>query len=219
MTDDQDGWYERAAVVAGLARSEASEVEMVGGLTDAMLTALRESELFWALLPTQFGGGATDIVTALGVIDMISRADGSVGWTLMANMNAAAVVCAYLPDPALETCFANDRRPIFGGMLAPRGTATPSGELSSSSVRVVSASARNSAAGITTASVIVAAINIGAAVYGGDHDLVGRDDCHRVGRSSNGISKLVSDRLRRRRRRGAVARRPDQQCLRGATAH
>ena len=114
--------------MATLARSEASTIERIGGLTDVMLAALRDSELFWALLPRQFGGGETDIVSALRVIETVSRADGSVGWTLMANMNAAAVVCAYLPDRALEMFFADEARPIFAGMLAPRGSAEPVGD-------------------------------------------------------------------------------------------
>lgn len=128
MNDDQHGWFERVGVVAALARSEASAIEEAGGFTIAMLAALRESELFWATIPTEFGGGGTDIVTALRIIEMISRADGSVGWTLMANMNAAAVACAYLPNRALETVFAANPRPIFAGMLAPRGSATPMGD-------------------------------------------------------------------------------------------
>ncbi|MCU1344387.1 MAG: Pigment production hydroxylase [Acidimicrobiia bacterium] len=123
--DDHELWMGRARAVAELVSREAVAVEQAGTLTEPVLQALRDGEFFWAMFPTEFGGGQIDIVTALEVIEEISRADGSIGWSLMANMTGGAAACAYLPDRALETFFADGARPIFAGMLSPKGTATP----------------------------------------------------------------------------------------------
>jgi alkylation response protein AidB-like acyl-CoA dehydrogenase len=125
LRDEREPWLAEARTVALTVSSEAAAVEQAGVLTKPVVTALRRAGLFWMLIPSDLGGGGADIVTALGVIEEISRADGSIGWTLMANMAGAAAACAYLPDRALETFFAGGCRPIFAGMLAPKGTAVP----------------------------------------------------------------------------------------------
>ena len=125
IRDQREQWLTRARRLAPLVSSEAIAVERAGQLTSALLDAFRREELFWSLLPKDWGGGEIDIVTALQVVEEISRADGSVGWTLMANMTGGAVACAYLPDRALDTFFGDGRRPIFAGMLSPKGSAVP----------------------------------------------------------------------------------------------
>jgi len=122
--EDRELWMGRARSMAGLITAEATGVEVAGTLTEPVLRALRDADVFWAMVPEQFGGHDVDIVVALELIEEISRADGSVGWSLMANMTGAAAACAYLPDDALETFFAGGARPIFAGMLSPKGTAT-----------------------------------------------------------------------------------------------
>jgi alkylation response protein AidB-like acyl-CoA dehydrogenase len=124
INDLRARWLETARSVSALVSAEADEVERAGALTPVVIEALRDAELFWTLLPAAFGGGEADIVTGLQVIEEISRADGSTGWSLMANMTGAAVACAYLPDRALDVIFA-DGRPICAGVLAPKGSAVP----------------------------------------------------------------------------------------------
>jgi alkylation response protein AidB-like acyl-CoA dehydrogenase len=126
LSDVRERWLATARALAPLVSREADAVEQAGCLTEPVIEALREAELFWVLLPADVGGAEADIVTGLQVIEEVSRADGSTGWSLMANMTGGAVACAYLPDNALEVIFAADRvRPVFAGVLAPKGSAVP----------------------------------------------------------------------------------------------
>jgi len=120
----REAWLQRARELAPLLRVEAAAVERAGTLTEPVLAALREAGLFWANVPTDLGGGGADVVTALRIIEEMSRADGSIGWSLMANMTATSNACAFLPPRAVEVMF-GDGLPIVAGMLAPKGTAVP----------------------------------------------------------------------------------------------
>ena len=57
----------------------------------------------------------------------ISRADGSVGWCLMASCAATAYFGAWCPDEHIERMFA-DGVPLSAGQFAPNGTAIPDGD-------------------------------------------------------------------------------------------
>jgi alkylation response protein AidB-like acyl-CoA dehydrogenase len=126
--NEQPPWLSKARSVATIVTREAAAVERAGTLTPVVVGALREAGLFWMMVPEALGGGGSDLVTGLRVIEEISRADGSTGWTFMANMVGTATACAYVPDAALETMFGNGSRPIFAGMLAPKGTAIRAGD-------------------------------------------------------------------------------------------
>ncbi len=125
VAEERERWLAGARAVAEVVSDEAAALETAGTLTEPVLAVLRQTELFWMLLPRELGGGQADIVTVLKVIEEVSRADGSVGWSLMANVAGAAAACAYLPDRALAVIFDTAHRPILAGMLAPRGTAVP----------------------------------------------------------------------------------------------
>jgi alkylation response protein AidB-like acyl-CoA dehydrogenase len=110
-----------------LVRQEAAAVEEAGVLTDPVFDALRSAGLLALTVPEALGGGGADVLTGLRVVEEVSRADPSTGWTLMANMTATANAAGFLPARAVEHMFANGP-PIFAGMLAPRGTAVPVGD-------------------------------------------------------------------------------------------
>ena len=79
-----------------------------------MVGALREAELFWTLLPREAGGLGGDMLTGLEVLEEITRADGSIGWSLMANMTGTALAGAFAGEEALEAMFGGGRRSITG---------------------------------------------------------------------------------------------------------
>lgn len=107
-----------------LVREQAAQVEGAGSLTGTVIDAFREAKLFWITVPTDLGGGGADVVTGLHAIEQLSRADGSIGWSLMANSCAVTNAAGFLPPSAVARMFA-DGPPIVAGMLAPRGTAVP----------------------------------------------------------------------------------------------
>lgn len=117
---------ERTRDLAPLVRREAAAVERAGVLTQPILDAFRSAGLMSLTVPLELGGGGADTLTGLRVVEELSRADGSVGWTLMANMTAAANAVGFLPTRAVNKMFA-EGPPVVAGMLAPRGTAVPAG--------------------------------------------------------------------------------------------
>lgn len=103
---------------------QAVAVESHGTLTSTVVDAFRRAELFWITVPRDLGGGGADIVTGLQAIEQLSRADGSIGWSLMANLCAVTNAAGFLPPNTVARMF-SDGPPIVAGMLAPRGTAVP----------------------------------------------------------------------------------------------
>ncbi len=100
---------------------EAAGTESGGTLTSSVVDAMRESGLFWISVPRELGGGGKGIVEAMSAVEAVAYADGSTGWSLMANQGAIVTASAYLGDQAVEAMFANGNLPIVAGMFAPAG--------------------------------------------------------------------------------------------------
>jgi alkylation response protein AidB-like acyl-CoA dehydrogenase len=111
----------RARDMASLVRREAANTEAGGTLSASVVDAMREAELFWMLVPTELGGGAQSLTAAIEVIEEVSCADGSSGWTLMANSTMTAVASAFCGADAVEAMFGNGRRAVTAGMFGPGG--------------------------------------------------------------------------------------------------
>jgi alkylation response protein AidB-like acyl-CoA dehydrogenase len=111
----------RAQALAPFLESRAQATEAAGTLPPEVVGALREAELFWTLLPREAGGLGGDMLTGLEVLEEITRADGSIGWSLMANMTGTALAGAFAGEEALEAMFGGGRRSITAGMLGPGG--------------------------------------------------------------------------------------------------
>ncbi len=113
----------RARDLAPLVSAHAEQAEREGTMPAAVVEAFREAELFWTLLPTEVGGLGADMLTGLEVMEEITRADGSIGWGLMANMTGTALAGAFAGDSAADAMFGSGRRAITAGMLGPGGRA------------------------------------------------------------------------------------------------
>ncbi|MFF0815127.1 acyl-CoA dehydrogenase family protein [Rhodococcus sp. NPDC003318] len=114
----------RARSVAPLIVRESDAIERDATVTRPVYEALAKEELFWMLVPTEFGGGGVGIVEALRVIEEISYADGSTGWALMANAFSTGIAAGYLGDVGAREMFAGANRGITAGMIMPTGKAT-----------------------------------------------------------------------------------------------
>ncbi|MDB5714013.1 MAG: acyl-CoA dehydrogenase [Sphingomonadales bacterium] len=113
------------AVIRSLApviEANAALSESGGTLAPDVVAAFRETNLFWLLVPRELGGLDVDVVTALAVWEEASRADGSSGWSLMANCLATGIAASFLGDDAVKTMFVDDYA-IAAGMAGPGGTA------------------------------------------------------------------------------------------------
>lgn len=115
---------ERARSIASVLESNAARAEAERTLPEETVKAIAEAGLLRFGLPAELGGEEADFEEALTTWEELARADGSAGWTAMANGSGAAAAAAYLSDDAVATIFGDDPAATVGGQFAPRGTAT-----------------------------------------------------------------------------------------------
>ena len=116
-------FLELAKSLAPLIEREANGIEKTSTLTAPVLDAMRETDLFWFMLPAELGGGGADVTTAIEVMEELTRADGSTGWSFMANTTGTAAAVAYIGDQGIDAMFVGGKRPIVAGMAGPGGKA------------------------------------------------------------------------------------------------
>lgn len=119
---------DRARALAPLIEGDAADAEDQGTLTPAVVDALGAADLFWLLVPRRLGGLEADLVTALEVFEELARADGSTGWSLMANATASCFGAIYTGEEAARAMFVDHGRGIHAGMFAPAGSGRRDGE-------------------------------------------------------------------------------------------
>ena len=86
----------------GLIEKEADASDRDLTLTAPLIEAFTNNGFFHLMVPEDFGGLECDPGTLLEVFDELAYADGSVGWTLMANAAATAYVSYLDPGVAAE---------------------------------------------------------------------------------------------------------------------
>lgn len=116
---------ERAKRLAPLLERGADETESLATMPASVVDAIDAEGLFGLLLPPDLGGLGGDVLDALEVTEELSRADGSAGWTFMANSTIAAHYAAQCGAGALDTLFRSPIRPIMAGQMAPLGNMIP----------------------------------------------------------------------------------------------
>jgi alkylation response protein AidB-like acyl-CoA dehydrogenase len=115
-----------AKALAPLFRDQAAKNEAAGKLTDETIAALRSGDFFGLMVPKCFGGAEVGPVEALEVYEIISEADSSTGWVLMAANVGTGSAAGYLPPKGAQAVFGN-RIPIIAGEGGPRGRAEVDG--------------------------------------------------------------------------------------------
>jgi indole-3-acetate monooxygenase len=115
---------ERALRLVPMIEAQAEACEAQGSLTATLVDACRNERLFWVAVPKELGGEELDILSQIALFEELSRADGSTGWTLMANAGGTAFAAAGCDDDAVATLFPDrDHLAIVAGMLGPSGRA------------------------------------------------------------------------------------------------
>jgi alkylation response protein AidB-like acyl-CoA dehydrogenase len=117
-------FLDRATKVADLVEREADETERAGTMTRPVFDALVDAGLFWILLPSDLGGGGQGVVPFLEVVEELSRADASSGWSYMANAGSIGVAAGFLQPEATREMFSGPRKAITAGQLGPIGRGT-----------------------------------------------------------------------------------------------
>jgi alkylation response protein AidB-like acyl-CoA dehydrogenase len=122
MTELSSDLRTRARSLRSLIESEADEAEQVGTTTKPVVDAVAEQQLFWTMVPKECGGVEAPIGDALAVFEELAYADGSTGWSIMANATSSAFAGLYCGDDAVSEMFPPGDPGIHGGMFGPVGT-------------------------------------------------------------------------------------------------
>ncbi len=123
MSEHTSLLVDKARALRPLIEENAARAEAETSTTQAVVEALAEAELFWILVPRELGGAEAGIEDALAVFEELAYADGSTGWSAMANATSSCFAAIYTGDEAAKAMFNADARGIHAGMLGPVGTA------------------------------------------------------------------------------------------------
>lgn len=102
-------------------RAAADEIEKTGRLTNELVHALKQADVFAMAIPAEMGGPEADPMTQLEIVEELSIADGSVGWVAMIGSDGG-YYAAHLSQDAANEIYA-DRNAITASTLVPRGQA------------------------------------------------------------------------------------------------
>lgn len=112
---------EAAHALQPMIRDAADEIEKNGRLTDAVVHALKDANVFGMAMPLSMGGPEADPMTQLAVVEALAAADGSTGWVAMIGSDGG-YYAAHLSPEASEEIYA-DRNAVTASTLVPRGQA------------------------------------------------------------------------------------------------
>ena len=112
-----------ARSLAELIDAEAAATDSAGTLSGPIVDGLADAGLFGLLIPRVLGGTEADTLTTLAVFEELSRADGSSGWSFLANATTSAFAAAYTGAAAVTAMFTGSDPVVHAGMLGPRGEA------------------------------------------------------------------------------------------------
>jgi len=108
--------------VAPELRARSAEYEALRRIPVDVIETLRSIGVFRMYAPRKFGGLELDLPLGLDILSILSRIDGSLGWTAMIG-GGSAIVLPSLPRQTLERVYASSPDIICGGSAQPAGTA------------------------------------------------------------------------------------------------
>jgi indole-3-acetate monooxygenase len=106
--------------------ARASESELLRTMPEDLVARVREAGLFRMALPASLGGLELDPVTILEVIETLSEADGSAGWTVLIGNSTAFF--AWLDPAVAKEMIGDDLGFCSTSMFGPLGRARGSGD-------------------------------------------------------------------------------------------
>ncbi len=107
--------------------ARAPEAEALGTMPPDLVARTRETGLFRALQPRALGGSELEPAAFIEMIEELSRADGSAGWTITIGAGAPAFAAWLDPTVALEL-FSDAADFTSATVFAPTGRAVPAGD-------------------------------------------------------------------------------------------
>jgi indole-3-acetate monooxygenase len=106
--------------------ARAAELESLRTMPGDLVDSVRREGLFKMLLPRQLGGFELDPLTAIEVVEIVSRADGSAGWTVLIGNGTAFF--AWLEPAVAERLVGTTGDWVTTSVYGPMGMAEPAGD-------------------------------------------------------------------------------------------
>lgn len=97
------------------------EIESARRLPPQLVQAMKDARIFSMSMPREWGGPEIDPLTQVRVVEALSMADASVGWTAMLGLHAG-YFAAFLDQSAAREMYA-DLDAFTGGVTRPTGKA------------------------------------------------------------------------------------------------
>ncbi len=116
-------YLERARSIAPLVEREADATERGAMITKAVHEAFVATGLYWMVLPRELGGAELGGRGGFEVIEEIATADGSTGWSLMANAFNNGLASAFMPDKGADIMYGGKEKAITCGQFSAAGKA------------------------------------------------------------------------------------------------
>jgi indole-3-acetate monooxygenase len=111
--------------IAPIIRANAADAERERQLSKTTVQAMLDAGLYRMCVPRALGGLETDAVTAVRVLEEVSRLDSAAGWNLMVAQGGA-IFSAWFPEETGREIFLGHPEAIVCGALSPPGRAVPS---------------------------------------------------------------------------------------------
>ncbi len=102
--------------------ARAREAELLGSMPSDLVARIRSARLFRILQPRALGGLELEPVAVLEIIEELSRADASAGWTVMIGAGSLAFAAWLQPGVACDL-FGRDADATVATVFAPSGRA------------------------------------------------------------------------------------------------
>jgi alkylation response protein AidB-like acyl-CoA dehydrogenase len=115
--------FENARALAPEIDARSREFEAIRRLPEDLARELAKAGVFRVAIAKAYGGTERHPADLIGLIEEVSRADGSVGWCVMIG-SVTAALSGFLPPAAAREIYGSDPLVITGGAVAPTGKAT-----------------------------------------------------------------------------------------------
>jgi alkylation response protein AidB-like acyl-CoA dehydrogenase len=125
MSETSTSLVARASALRPIIEANAASAESMTTTPTPVVDALIGSDLLWIQVPRELGGAECSINEAIDVYAALAYADGSTGWSAMANITTSCLASIFTGDDAAKVMFAPEQMGIHAGMLGPVGRSRP----------------------------------------------------------------------------------------------
>lgn len=126
ITENHPGPLESARLIGAEVADRAEEIEAARTLPADLVSRFREAGLFSMALPAALGGAECPPLTVIEVIEEMSRADASAGWTLLIGQGSGFL--AWLEPDVAKELVVSTPDPVVASSMAPAGKGEHNGD-------------------------------------------------------------------------------------------